>query len=321
MPHPPPITVAVVAFDGISPFHLSVPCLVFGEDRSAIGVPPFRLLVCATLKGRLRTSAGFDIEVAHDLSALRRAAIVIMPSWRDAAERPPGALLDALQRAHRRGAQIVGLCLGAFVLADAGLLDGRGATTHWAYADAFASRYPTVRLDPDVLYLDHGDVLTSAGTAASLDCCLHLLRQRCGAEVANRVARRLVVAPHREGGQAQFIEQPLPVAQRGDKLQALLDWVIQHLDEAHSVDSLASRVAMSRRTFTRRFRQTTGTTLLQWLLSQRLARARRLLETTDRAVEWVALEAGFGSAVSLRQHFAASLGTSPTRYRAQFQAG
>jgi transcriptional regulator GlxA family with amidase domain len=320
MPRPAPITVAVVAFDGISPFHLSVPCLVFGEDRSEIGVPPFRLLVCATLKGRLRTSAGFDIEVVHDLAALRRAAIVIVPSWRDTAERPPAALLDALQRAHRRGAQIVGLCLGAFVLADAGLLDGRGATTHWNYADAFASRYPAVRLDPDVLYVDHGDVLTSAGTAASLDCCLHLLRQRCGAELATRVARRLVVAPHREGGQAQFIEQPLPAAQRDDKFQPLLAWVVRHLDQAHSVDSLAGRVAMSRRTFTRRFRQTTGTTLLQWLLNQRLARARRLLETTDRAVEWVALEAGFGSAVSLRQHFAASLGTSPTRYRAQFQA-
>jgi transcriptional regulator GlxA family with amidase domain len=318
MPRPSPTTVAVVAFDGISPFHLSVPCLVFGEDRSAIGVPPFRLLVCATRAGRLRTSAGFDIEVAHELGALRRAQIVIVPSWRDTSEPPPVELLDALRRAHRRGAQIVGLCLGAFVLAEAGLLDGRDATTHWNYADAFASRYPAVRLDPDVLYVDHADVLTSAGTAASLDCCLHLLRQRCGAEVANRVARRLVVAPHRDGGQAQFIEQPLPVAQRGDKLQALLGWVVQHLDEAHSVDSLAGRVAMSRRTFTRHFRQATGTTLLQWLLNQRLARARRLLETTDQAVERVALQAGFGSAVSLRQHFAASLGTSPTRYRAQF---
>jgi len=320
MPQPLPTTVAVVAFDGISPFHLSVPCLVFGEDRSAIGVPPFRLFVCATRAGRLRTSAGFDIDVAHDLGALRRAQIVIVPSWRDTDEKPPAALLDALRRAHSRGAQIVGLCLGAFVVADAGLLDERDATTHWNYAAAFAARYPAVRLDPDVLYVDHGDVLTSAGTAASLDCCLHLLRQRCGAEVANRVARRLVVAPHREGGQAQFIEQPLPAAQRDDKLQALLGWVVQHLDQPHSVDSLAGRVAMSRRTFTRRFRQTTGTTLLQWLLNQRLARARRLLETTDRAVEWVALEAGFGSAVSLRQHFAASLGTSPTRYRAQFQA-
>jgi transcriptional regulator GlxA family with amidase domain len=320
MPRVSTTTDAVVAFDGISPFHLSVPCLVFGEDRSAIGVPPFRLLVCAAQTGRLRTSAGFDIDVAHDLLALRRAQIVIVPSWRDTTERPPAPLLEALQRAHRRGAQIVGLCLGAFVLADAGLLDGRAATTHWNFAEAFAARYPAVRLDPDVLYVDHGDVLTSAGTAASLDCCLYLLRQRCGAEVANRVARRLVVAPHREGGQAQFVEQPLPAAQRGDKLQALLAWVVKHLDEAHSVDSLADRAAMSRRTFTRRFRQATGTTLLQWLLNQRLARARRLLETTDRGVEWVALEAGFGSAVSLRQHFAASLGTSPTRYRAQFQA-
>ena len=198
MPRPAPITVAVVAFDGISPFHLSVPCLVFGENRSALGVPPFRLVVCAARAGRLRTSAGFDIEVVHDLSALRRASIVIVPSWNDTAEPAPTELLDALRRAHRRGAQVVGLCLGAFVLADAGLLDGRDATTHWSYAETFAARYPAVRLDPDVLYVDHGDVLTSAGTAASLDCCLHLLRQRCGAEVANRVARRLVVAPHRD---------------------------------------------------------------------------------------------------------------------------
>jgi len=313
-------TIAVVAFDGISPFHLSVPCLVFGENRTALGVPPFRLLVCAATRGRLRTSAGFDIEVAHDLAALRRAQVIIVPSWRDDLAAPPPALLEALRRAHRRGAQIVGLCLGAFVLAEAGLLDGRGASTHWHYAAEFAARYPTVRLDADVLYVDEGDVLTSAGTAASLDCCLHLLRQRCGAEIANRVARRLVIAPHREGGQAQFIERPLPATKRDDQLNALLAWVVQRLDESHSVDSLASRVAMSRRTFTRRFRQATGTTLLQWLLSQRLARARRLLETSDRAVEWVALEAGFGSAVSLRQHFTAALGTSPSRYRQRFRS-
>jgi transcriptional regulator GlxA family with amidase domain len=309
----------VIAFDGISPFHLSVPCLVFGENRTALGVPPFRLLVCAASRGRLRTSAGFDIDVAHDLAALGRAQIVIVPSWHDDLAAPPPALLDGLRRAHRRGAQIVGLCLGAFVLAEAGLLDGRAASTHWHYAAEFAARYPAIRLDPDVLYVDEGDVLTSAGTAASLDCCLHLLRQRCGAEIANRVARRLVVAPHREGGQAQFIEQPLPASKRDDRLHALLAWVARHLDEPHSVDSLANRVAMSRRTFTRRFRQATGTTLLQWLLAQRLARARRLLETGDRAVEWVAIESGFGSAVSLRQHFAAALGTSPSRYRQHFR--
>jgi transcriptional regulator GlxA family with amidase domain len=316
---PAATTIAVVAFDGISPFHLSVPCLVFGEDRQAIGVPPFRLVVCAETTGRLRTSVGFGIDIEHDLGALRRAQIVIVPSWRDPAEPVPPALLDALRRAHRRGAQIVGLCLGAFVLAEAGLLDGRTASTHWGYADTFAARYPKVRLDPQVLYVDDGTVLTSAGTAASLDCCLHLLRQRCGAEVANRVARRLVVAPHRDGGQGQFIEQPVPATPRDDRFHALLGWVARHLDRPHSVDTLAERVAMSRRTFTRRFRQATGTTLLQWLLAQRLARARQLLETTDRAVEWIALEAGFGSAVSLRQHFGAALGTSPSRYRSRFR--
>jgi transcriptional regulator GlxA family with amidase domain len=312
-------TVAVVAFEGISPFHLSVPCLVFGEDRSSLGVAPFKLLVCSAEGRHLRTSAGFDIVVAHGLEALRHAQIVIVPSWRDVGSAPSPALLAALRRAHRRGAQIVGLCLGAFVLAEAGLLDGRPATTHWGWAEAFAERYPNVQLDAEVLYVDDGDVLTSAGTAAGLDCCLHLLRQRCGVDVANRVARRLVVAPHRQGGQAQFIEQPVPATRRGDRLTSLLAWASERLDEPHSVDSLAERAAMSRRTFTRHFRKATGTTLLQWLLNQRLARARGLLESTDRGVESVAVEAGFGSAVSLRQHFAAALGTTPSSYRAQFR--
>jgi transcriptional regulator GlxA family with amidase domain len=206
--------IAVVAFDGISPFHLSVPCLVFGEDRRELGVPRFALQVCAAETGPLRTSAGFSIAAGAGLAALRRCDMVIVPSWRDAAEVAPKELLAALRAAHRRGAQIVGLCLGAFVLAEAGLLEDRTATTHWHWAGEFAARFPHVRLDPEVLYVDEGDVVTSAGTAAGLDCCLHLLRQRCGAEAANRVARRLVVAPHRQGGQAQFIELALYGAQR-----------------------------------------------------------------------------------------------------------
>jgi transcriptional regulator GlxA family with amidase domain len=313
------ITVAVLAFDGISPFHLSVPCLVFGEDRRDLGVPKFKLLVCAAESGPLQTSAGFGIATQHGLEALRRAQIVIVPSWRNSGERPPDALLDALRRAHRRGAWIVGLCLGAFVLAEAGLLDGRLATTHWHWAQAFAERYPAVRLDPDVLYVDEGDILTSAGTAAAIDCCLHLLRRLCGAEAANRVARRLVVAPHRQGGQAQFIEQPLPVSRQDDRLAEVMNWTIRHLAQPHSVDTLAQRAAMSRRTFTRNFRQTTGTTVIQWLLSQRLAYAQRMLETDDSAIEIIALEAGFGSAVSLRQHFGAAFNTSPSAYRKQFR--
>jgi transcriptional regulator GlxA family with amidase domain len=203
-------SVAVVAFDGISPFHLSVPCMVFGNDFSAADQPRFKLVVCAEKPGTLRTTSGFGISVHKGLGALAKAQTIVVPSWRDAMERPPEALLKALQAAHRRGARIVGLCLGAFVLAEAGLLDGRPATTHWALAPAFAARYPQVRLQPDVLYVDDGDVLTSAGTAAGIDCCLHVLRLDYGAEVANRVARRMVVAPQRQGGQAQYVEQPLP---------------------------------------------------------------------------------------------------------------
>lgn len=314
----PPKTVAVVAFDGISPFHLSVPCLVFGEDRTDTGKPRFRLRVCSLEAGPLRTNAGFTVEASHGLEALRRAQIVVVPSWRDDGSPAPAALLKALRDAHRRGATIVGLCLGAFVVAEAGLLDGRPATTHWHLAAAFARRYPSVQLQPEVLYVDNGDVLTSAGTAASIDCCLHLLRVRYGAEVANRAARRMVVAPHRQGGQAQYIQQPVPAAAEQDRLRPLLEWLSRHPQRAHSLDDLARRALMSRRTFTRRFREATGTTVGQWLLSQRLALAQRLLETTEQPVEVVAADAGFGSAVSLRQHFAAAFSVSPSAYRRQF---
>lgn len=315
----PGSTVAVIAFDGISPFHLSVPCMVFGSDFSGPDLPAFKLLVCAETPGELRTTAGFTVTVKHGLSALARAQTVVVPSWRDPMERPPEALLKALRAAHRRGARIVGLCLGAFVLAEAGLLDGRPAATHWALAPAFAARYPQVMLQPDVLYVDDGDVLTSAGTAAGIDCCLHLLRRDFGAEVANRVARRMVVAPQRQGGQAQYVEQPLPAAGAGHRLSAILAWVQENLGQPHSLDALAARALMSRRTFTRHFRQITGTTVGQWLASQRLGLAQRQLESTDRSMEQIALDAGFGSAVSLRQHFAATLGTSPSTYRREFR--
>ncbi|MGH6637559.1 MAG: GlxA family transcriptional regulator [Polaromonas sp.] len=308
-------TVAVVAFDGISPFHLSVPCMVFGNDFSGEGVPHFKLLVCAEKPGSLQTTAGFSIAVQHGLGALAKAQTVVVPSWRDPMERPPEALLKALQAAHRRGARIVGLCLGAFVLAEAGLLDGRPATTHWALVPAFAARYPQVELQPDVLYVDDGDVLTSAGTAAAIDCCLHLLRREHGAEVANR----MVVAPQRQGGQAQYVEQPVPATGTDHRLSAILAWVQKNLDKAHSLDALARRALMSRRTFTRHFRQITGTTVGRWLTSQRLGLAQRQLESTDRSMDQVAVDAGFGSAVSLRQHFAATLGTSPSSYRREFR--
>ncbi|MCY1294213.1 HTH-type transcriptional regulator CdhR [compost metagenome] len=309
--------VAVVAFDRISPFHLSVPCLVFGDF--APGDSTYRLQVCAAEPGRLATTAGFTLAVDLGLEALEQADTVIVPSWRDPLEPAPPALLEALRAAHRRGAQLVGLCLGAFVLAEAGLLDGRRATTHWACVRQFAARFPAVRLDADVLYVDDDNLLTSAGTAAGIDCCLHLLRRHHGTEVANRVARQLVVPPHRQGGQAQFIEQPLPANPRDDRLSGLLDWLRAHLDQPHSLDSLAERALMSRRTFTRHFRQLTGTTLVDWLLGERLALSQRLLETTEQPVERIAALAGFGSPVSLRHHFGRAFGVSPAAWRQTFQ--
>lgn len=318
-----PRQIAVLAFDGISPFHLSVPCLVF-EDRAWAGLPAYGLRICGAepgRRGRLRTTAGFGVQTRLTLQDAARADVLVVPSWRDKDERPPAPMVNAVRDAYERGATVVGLCLGAFVLAEAGVLDGHEATTHWSAAGHFARRYPRVRLVPDVLYVDtgaQGRLVTSAGTAAGLDCCLHLVRRWDGAEAANRIARRLVVAPHRQGGQAQYIEQPLHDAPGGDRLSDLLNWVVAHLDEPHTLDALADRAAMSRRNFTRRFRELTGTTVGQWLLGQRLAYAQRMLETTRQPVEAVAQQAGFGSAVSLRQHFGRAYQTTPSAYRALF---
>ncbi|PXW24305.1 transcriptional regulator, AraC family /transcriptional regulator, AraC family with amidase-like domain [Paraburkholderia caballeronis] len=316
-----PRVVAVIAFDRVSPFHLSVPCIVFGDERPEGGVPPFDLRVCAAEAGPLSTTAGFTIAAPHSLDGLADADVVIVPSWRDAAEPPPDALCDALRTAHARGAIVVGLCLGAYVLAHAGLLDGRTATTHWAWADDFAGRFAQVRVDPDVLYIDDGDLLTSAGTAAGLDCCLHLLRRLCGTPAANYVARRLVVPPHRQGNQAQYVQQPLAARGRGTRLSGMLDWIRENLDAPHTLDSLAQRALMSRRTFTRQFRQTTGATVGAWLLGERLTRAQQLLETTDEPIDNVAQRAGFGSAASLRQHFMEAFRTSPSSWRREFRGG
>ncbi|MGV3570374.1 MAG: helix-turn-helix domain-containing protein [Ramlibacter sp.] len=308
--------VAVVAFDGISPFHLSVPCIVFGDASGADS--PFEVRVCAAEPAPLATTAGFTLSNVAPLSALKTADVIVVPSWRDVSERPPARLLRALRDAHARGAQVAGLCFGAHVLAEAGLLDGRRATTHWEYAAAMAARFPTVDIDPDVLYVEDGNVLTSAGTAAGIDACLHLVRRRLGAEAANRLARRLVVSPHREGGQAQFIEQPLPSTAGGTRLAQLIDSARTRLDQPHSLDSLASEASMSRRSFTRHFKALTGTSVQAWLLAERLSLAQRLLEQTDQSVERIAGMAGFGSVVSLRHHFRRALGVNPTAWRRSF---
>lgn len=312
-------TIAVIAFNGISPFHLSVPCAVFGEDRTGACVPKFELLVCAAEQGKLQTTTGFTIEARHGLKDLPRAATIIVPSWRNPAEPPPQPLLNALRKAHQRGAQIAGLCLGLFVLAAAGLLDDRPATTHWFWADELAARYPLIRVDSNVLYVDDGDIITSAGTAAAIDCCLHMLRQRYGAKVANQVARRMVVSPHRQGGQAQYIQQPVRDVSTIDHFAKVLDWTMRNLDKPHSLDTLAERALMTRRTFTRRFRQVMGVTVSEWLLSQRLGLAQQLLETTAKPIDSIAEKAGFGSPASLRQHFNRTFKISPSNYRRQFR--
>lgn len=312
-------TVAVLAYEGVIPFHLSIPCIVFGDDLLKLGAPRYRLLICGETTGLIPTISGFQIGVQHDLSALAEADTVIVPAWRDPIDQPSDALLNALRSAHARGARIAGLCLGTFVLARAGLLQGRIASTHWAWADEFERTYPEVTLDRNALYVDGGDILTSAGTAAAIDCCLHLIRHDHGAEIANRIARRLVVAPHRHGGQAQYIESPLPAFGNPDQLSSTLEWALAHLNQPLGLEQLAARAGMSLRSFTRRFKQKTGVTVVQWLLNHRLAEAQRRLETGDCSIEQIAEIAGFGSAVSLRQHFTRAFSISPASYRRQFR--
>ncbi|MER8958874.1 helix-turn-helix domain-containing protein [Mesorhizobium sp. M0701] len=310
--------VAAIAFDGISPFHLSVPCLVFGADRTELGLPRFDFRVCAIEDGPIRTDAGLTISVPHGLSALNDADIVIVPSWKDLGSSPPAALIDALLGAHERGALIVGLCLGTFAVAATGLLSGRRAATHWAYADQLQELYPDILVEPEVLYIDNGDVVTSAGVAAGLDCCLHVVRARYGAEAALRLARQIVLSPHRQGGQAQFIERPIARTGNADRFTQALEAVRKTLGEPHSLDSVAGLAGLTRRTFTRRFQKTIGTSFGDWLTDQRVQLAQRLLEATEKSMDTVAFEAGFGSATSLRQHFAARLRTSPAQYRREF---
>ncbi len=311
-------TYAIIVFEGISPFHLSVPCAVFRSDPADSKLPGFEIRVCAAEASPMQTSAGFSMHTPYTLDDLAWAQTVIVPSWRNTSEIPPEPLLDALRKAHQRGARIVGLCLGAFVLAAAGLLDDRPASTHWNWADELARRYPRIRVKSKVLYVDDGDILTSAGSAASIDCCLYLVRTQYGAEVANHIARRMVVPPHRQGGQAQYIEQAVFSAASPDRLSLVMEWVTQHLSTSHTLDSMAERALMSRRTFTRRFRQMTGVPVGQWLLHQRLALAQSLLESSERNIDRIAEEAGFATPVLFRRHFGRAFGITPSAWRRMF---
>ncbi|MEM7357378.1 MAG: helix-turn-helix domain-containing protein, partial [Acidobacteriota bacterium] len=264
-----------------------------------------------------RATGGLQVSAPVGLEPLTQAGTIVLPGWRDLAEQPPAELLDALVAAYERGARLLSVCSGAFVLAATGLLDGRRATTHWRYADELARRYPAIEVDPSVLYVDEGSLLTSAGSAAGLDLCLHLVRRDFGAAVANSVARRLVVPPHRDGGQAQFIDAPIDASENG--LAELLDWARQRLDQAHSTESLARQAHISPRTLARRFRDTMGSTPHQWLRRERVARAREYLEETDWDLERIAQRCGFGEAQLLRLHFSRLVGTTPSQYRKTFR--
>ncbi|MBZ4321204.1 GlxA family transcriptional regulator [Streptomyces huiliensis] len=299
-----------------STFELGCAADVFGVERA--GLPArYRFGVCTEHPGPVATLAGYDMLVTEGLDALDRADTVVVPGRLPVGEPPSADVVRALRRAHARGARLVSICSGAFVLAYAGLLDGRSATTHWAQADEFARRFPAVRLDPDVLYVDHGDVATSAGSGAGIDLCLHLVRADHGADYAARVARSMVMPPHREGGQLQYAAPPRP-AQIDSSLGPLLEWAAGRLHEPLDLPRLAARAGCSPRTLARRFTEQLGTSPGQWLLSQRIAAARELLETSDLAVDAVARRTGLSSATNLRRRFLAALGTTPSAYRRAF---
>lgn len=312
------MNIAIYAFDGITLFHLSVPQMVFDEVRRQ-GLGDWRPVLFADSAGPIRTAEGYTIAAVQGLDAVDAADIVVIPSWTDDTRAVPPSLHDAVVGAHGRGAMVVGLCLGAIAVADIGLLTGRSAATHWHTVESLRARHPEISVDADKLYVDHGDVLTSAGTASGLDACLHIVRTRLGAEAANRVARSLVVAPHREGGQAQYVERPIPSDTGEDPIARASAWALDHLDDELSVDRLAAAAQMSRRSFVRLFRSATGATPAAWIRERRLDEARRLLETTDLPIDRIAASCGF-TPVTFRQNFASAFGSTPSGYRARFDA-
>ena len=314
----PPHDVAVVVYDGVALFELAVAGDVFGASPSFVtGRPLYRVSVCGAAPS-VTTDAGFRMEVPYGLDAVSAAdTVVVLPT--EFPDRVPGAVLEALRAARSGGRRVVSLCTGAFVLAAAGILDGHKATTHWTECADLARRYPKISVDPGVLYTDEGDLLTSAGSAASLDLCLHVVQRDYGTEIASKVARDLVVPLYRPGGQAQYIETPMPAVADGDLFADTIGWLRAHLPEPVTVDDLAARSAMSPRTFARRFRASTGTTPLAWLTRERIRLAQRLLETSDLPVDLIARESGFGSPDNLRKHFHRAVRTTPQAYRRSFR--
>ncbi|KUM70731.1 helix-turn-helix domain-containing protein [Streptomyces sp. ISL-22] len=312
--------VAAVLLDGVHPFELGVVCEVFGIDRSDDGLPTYDFAVVSAEGPTLATHVGgLTLSTPYGLERLAEADLITVPAGNDYVTRDyPPELLDCLVSAVERGARVLSVCSGAFVLGAAGLLDGRRCSVHWRHAAELSLRHPRAIVEPDVLYVDEGPVITSAGTAAGIDACLHIVRQEQGPEVANKIARRMVVPPHRDGGQAQYIERPLPRSQC-DTVGEVLAWMERHLDEEVTVEQLAERAHMSPRTFARRFQQETGTTPYRWILRQRVLLAQELLEATDETVDAIAGRTGFGTAAALRHQFVRALGTTPNAYRRTFR--
>ena len=309
--------VVVLAYDRLALFETAIAVEVFGLPRPELKVPWYDFAVCSLERGPLRATGALRLEARRGIHALETADTILVPGWRDPEERPPEALLRAIRRAYDRGARIVSICSGVFVLAAAGLLEGKRATTHWRYTETLRRLHPSIRVEPDVLYVQEGRVFTSAGSAAGIDLCLHLVRLDHGAEIANQVARRLVVSPHRDGGQAQFVARPVP-AEVASGLGRALEWAIARLGKSIGVPDLARAAALSPRTLVRRFHAELGSTPHRWLNRQRVLEAQRQLESSPRSIEEVAEAVGFGTAQTLRLHFRRVLGTSPTAYRRRF---
>jgi AraC family transcriptional activator FtrA len=309
--------VVVLVYDGLCAFEFSCAAEVFGLPRPELGPSWYRFETCAMNGRNIAGQYGLSMEVDGGLNRIAAAGTIIIPGWRGVGVPVPAPVIDALRTAHNRGARLLSICSGSVVLAATGLLDGKRATTHWRYADELQRLYPNIQVDPDVLYVDEGQILTSAGSAAGLDLCLHLVRRDYGPAVANQVARRLVIPPHREGGQAQFLERPVDQRERGS-LSALLDKMTRRLSEPLRIAELARLAAMSERTFMRRFRAATGMTPADWITRMRVDRARELLEGTGLSIDQIAARTGLGTATTLRHHFRRKVGVSPLEYRRQF---
>lgn len=314
-----PHRVAVIVLENVVPFDLGVPCQIFGYGRPDLGEVRYSLDLVGVRTGTVTSAQGFGVVVPHDLRRLRLADTVVVPGSRENDDPIPPEVCDALRRAHVRGARVMSICTGAFVLAEAGLLDGKRATTHWQDAPELARRYPKVTVDPNVLFVDEGQILTSAGIAAGIDLCLHVVMRDYGVAVANAVARRLVVSPHRNGGQAQFIETPASSETEGFPLERTRDWIRRNIGHPLTVAEMAANARMSQRHFARRFVEESGVSPLQWLLGQRVLLARELLEKSDPSIKQVAGKTGFGTTISLREQFKRQVGTTPVAYREAFR--